>query len=204
MKILFCRHGESLENTKGREAKAVNDASLTKKGLEQTYSFIPVFKKYNVQKVYYSPKERAKKIAEIIDKKLKIPHEIVNDLTERNWGEWGHLSWEEVSKKLDKLSIKQRYEIVPPKGESWKQFEIRLIKSLKKIETEAEREGYKSIAIVTHRGSLRAMFPVLLKQNIKKHREFSTDVGSVSIIKKLEKSNYSLSILNYVPSKTKK
>lgn len=66
MKILFCRHGESSENVKGMKAKAVNDARLTKKGLKQTYSFIPIFKKYGVQKVYYPPKERAKKIVLLI------------------------------------------------------------------------------------------------------------------------------------------
>ena len=201
MKILFCRHGESSENARGREAKAVNDADLTKKGLKQTYAFIPTFRKYGVQKVYYSPKERAKRIGKAIDERLKIPHEVAKELTERNWGEWGKLSWEKVSKKLDKLSIKKRYEMAPPKGESWKQFERRLLNVVEKIEIEAEKEGYKVIAIVTHRGSLRAIFPVLLRKGIKKHQEYSTDVGSVSIVSKIKKLHYSLNVLNYIPKK---
>src|SRR3989344_276066 len=203
MKILFCRHGESLENARGRMAKVVNEARLTKKGLKQTYAFIPTFKKYGVQKVYYSPKERTKKIGKIIDEKMNIPHKVIPELTERNWGTWGNLSWHEVSKKLDKLSIKKRYEMIPPKGESWKQFEKRLLKTMEKIEAEAEKEGYKVVAIVTHRGSLRALFPILLKKSIKKHREYSTDVGSISVVNKIKNLHYSLSVLNVVPKKGK-
>jgi len=201
MKILFCRHGESVENAKGRIATAVNDAPLTKKGLKQTYAFIPIFKKYHVQKVYYSPKERAKKIGKIIDEKLNLPHELVPELTERDWGIWGNLSWHEVSKKLDKLSIKKRYEMAPPKGESWEKFEKRLLKTIKKIENEAEKEGYDVVAIITHRGGLRALFPILLKKSIKKHREYSTDVGSISIVNRIKNLHYSLSVLNVVPKK---
>ena len=201
MKILFCRHGESLENAKGRMATVINDAPLTKKGLKQTHAFIPIFREYGVKKVYYSPKERTKKIGKIIDEKLKIPHETVNGLTERNWGSWGHLPWHEVSERLSKLSIKKRYEMTPPGGESWKQFERRLLKAIQKIEVESKKEGYDTVAIVTHRGSLRAMFPVLLGESIKKHREYSTDVGSISVMNKKDKPHYSLSVLNVVPKR---
>ena len=199
MKILFIRHGESIENIRGKMASVVNDAPLTKEGLKQTYAFLPVLKKYGVQKVYYSPKERAKRIGEIIDKKLRIPHEAVSDLSERDWGTWGNKPWREVSKKLDKLSIKQRYEIVPPKGESWKQFEKRLLTAIKRIEAEAEEKGYNSVAIVTHKGSLRAIFPVLSKTNIREHKKFSTELGSISIVSKTDKAHYSLDMLNLVP-----
>lgn len=201
MKILFIRHGESTENAKGKNAIVVNNAPLTKKGLKQTYGFVSLFKKYNVQKVYYSPKERAKKIGEIIDKKLEIPHKTVSELSERNWGGWGNQPWKEVSKKLDKLSLEKRYKIIPPKGESWEQFEKRLLKALKEIETEAEKKNYKVIAIVTHRGCLRALFPILSKEGIKKHKDFSTEIGSMSIVSKLKKAHYSLDILNVIPKK---
>jgi broad specificity phosphatase PhoE len=198
MKILFCRHGESHENVKGNLAKVVNDSPLTKKGLKQTSAFLQLFRKYGVQKVYYSPKERAKAIGKIIDRELKIPHETVSGLSERNWGIWGNKPWEEVAKKLEKLSIKQRYKIVPPKGESWKSFEIRLFKALKKIEKEAKEKGYNSIAVVTHRGCLRAIFPILLKSGIEEHKRFSVEVGSVSVISK-DEERYVTEMFNHVP-----
>ncbi len=201
MKILFFRHGESTENAKGKLATVVNDAPLTKKGLKQTHSFIHNFKKYNVEKVYYSPKERAKKVSEIMDKKLKIPHKLVPTLSERDWGKWGNEPWKKVSKKLDKLTVKKRYEIIPPNGESWKQFEKRLLKALKEIELDAMKRNYKTIAIITHRGNLRAIFPVLLKTGIKKHKDFSTETGSLSILSKGDKNSYSLEILNFIPKK---
>lgn len=196
MELILCRHGESHGGIKENFAGVADDSPLTKKGLKQTFIFIKIFKKYGVQKVYYSPKERARKIAEIIDQKLKIPYQVIPELSERNWGKWGNEPWEIISKRLDKLSLEKRYKFTPPDGESWKHFEKRLLKAMRKIEAEAIRERYKTVAIVTHRGSLRALFYILLKANIKKLKKFSIEVGSCFILSKKSKSSYSLEILN--------
>ena len=199
LKLLLCRHGESYENVKGHLAKVINDARLTKKGTKQTRAFIPIFKKYHVEKIYYSPKKRTKGISLVINKTIKIPHESTLDLTERNWGAWGSHPWKKVSEKLDKLSIKRRYTIVPPRGESWKQFEKRLLKALEQIKNEAKKERYQTVAIITHRGCLRAILPVLNKVHIKKHKEFDTKLGSITVLSINKENKYEMEKFNHIP-----
>ncbi len=194
MKILFCRHGESIDNTKEDLCPVVNDSPLTLKGRKQELAFVDVFKKYGVEKTYYSPKQRTKGIGEILDKTLKIPHEVLEDLSERNWGDWGPQPWKEVRKKLDKLSIEERYTLVPPNGESWQQFEKRFFKALDKI----KGNDHRCVAIITHKGSLRAGLPILNKVNIDKHKEFNTDLGSITIFN-VNGDKYELEKFNYVP-----
>ncbi len=184
MRILFCRHGETIENVKGDFARVNNNSPLTKKGLKQTYSFLKLIKKYKVKKIYCSQKKKTKKIIDLMNKRIRIPAEIIPELKERNWGEWKDRSWREIQEKLDKLSIEKRYILVPPKGESWKDFEKRILNTLKKIEKEAIKKGHDCVAIVTYKSCLRALLPVLLKKNLENHEEFSMDEGTCSVIEK--------------------
>lgn len=196
--FLFCRHGESEDNTKGRLCPVVNDAPLTEKGKRQELAWIEIFRNKKVQKVYYSPRQRTKGIGPIVEKELEIFHEVLQDLEERKWGEWGHNPWEDVSEKLEKFSLTERYAFAPPRGESWMQFEERFLSAIDYIKQDMKENKYKTVAIVTHKGSLRAGLPVLCKAGKSKHKDFSMKLGSVTEIS-LTKDEYILESKNIVP-----
>ena len=196
--LLFCRHGESEDNTKGELCPVVNDAQLTEKGKRQELAYLEVFRGQGVKKVYYSPKQRTKGIGAIVERELKIPHETIQDLEERKWGDWGHLPWKQVSSKLDKLSLEERYLLVPPNGESWLEFERRFLGAIQHIRKEMVKHKYEVVAIITHKGSLRAGLPILTEQGKHKHEEFSMDLGSISVVS-YENGKYYLKEKNIAP-----
>jgi len=196
--FLFCRHGESKDNTKGDMCPVVNDSPLTEKGKRQELAFIDIFRERKVKKVYYSPKQRAKGIGPIVERELSISHETLQDLEERKWGTWGNLPWKKVSCKLEKLSLEKRYTIVPPKGESWLTFEERFLDAIEYIRKDMLKHKYDIVAIITHRGVLRAGLPILTEEGKSKHKEFSMELGSATIIS-YKDGKYHLKEKNIVP-----
>ncbi|MEK6964344.1 MAG: histidine phosphatase family protein [Nanoarchaeota archaeon] len=96
MKILFIRHGETTDNLKGSKSPVLSKADLTEKGVQQAHELAHILKQYKIQKIYSSPMFRTQHTAEIASKETNIPFEIINDLHERNWGDWGDKTWGEV------------------------------------------------------------------------------------------------------------
>ena len=74
------------------------------------------------------------------------------------------------------MSLEERYTYIPPEGESWQEFETRLIASLKRILN--ENQG-KTIVVVSHGGAIRASMPYLL--NVPKEESFKYDPANASI-----------------------
>ena len=142
--------------------------------------------------IYSSPLKRASETAEIINKILK--KEIVFDdaLKERGWGDWEGRDAAVEFLRLEKMDIRTRFNFMPPNGESWKEFEIRLIKSIEKI---IENNNDKRVLIVTHGGSIRALVPVIKKVPREQtlHHKFANT--SISIFK-LNKDDVEEELIN--------
>jgi len=66
MKIILCRHGESLNNVKKDLARTNDNSRLTFKGEKQAKKLALLLKKYKVEKIFFSPKHRCAATAEII------------------------------------------------------------------------------------------------------------------------------------------
>lgn len=179
MKIILCRHGESSNNVKKDLARANDNSRLTFKGEKQSKKLGAVLKKYKVKKIYFSPKYRCADTAKIICKNLRLPGQPMAEFKERGWGNWGFKTWREVSSQLDIFSLAKRYKFIPPGGESWQAMEKRLVKGLNKIIE--QQPG--SIAIITHRGCLRALLPVLKKVSRSRHYQYDVGLGSVVAIR---------------------
>jgi broad specificity phosphatase PhoE len=81
-------------------------------------------------------------------------------LNERSWGIYEGTAFEKVFQKLDKMDINTRFNYKPKGGESWKEFEKRLLVTIEEI---VERNEGKTVAIVTHGGTIRALIPILKK-----------------------------------------
>jgi broad specificity phosphatase PhoE len=76
------------------------------------------------------------------------------------------------------MSFYERYNFVPPRGESWKEAETRLIKTFNKLIS--ENEG-KTFILVTHGGAIRILMPILLGVEKEESYKYDPDNSSISI-----------------------
>lgn len=178
MIIILCRHGESFNNVKKDLARTNDNSRLTFKGEKQSKKLSSVLKKYKVAKIFFSSKHRCADTAKIICKTLRLPSQAMAEFKERDWGNWGFKTWSEVSNRLDTFSLDKRYKFTPPKGESWKSMEKRLIKGLNKI----LKQKQNVVAIITHRGCLRAILPVLKRVSRSQHYKYDVKLGGTVVI----------------------
>jgi len=191
MRLIFIRHGETKKNIKKLTHKTGDSTKLTKKGIRQIKECTPILKENKVEIIYYSPEKRAKESADIISKKIKI--KVLKDFKERNWGKWEGRPWEDIKSVLDKMSLKERYNFIPPKGESWKSMELRLKKALKLIIKGEE----KCICIITHMGSLRGLMPIINNEPKESSFKYEFENGSITIFD-FEKGKYKEILVNNV------
>ncbi len=189
MKIIFVRHGETKDNLKGINSPVLSTAELTENGINEVRQLAQKLKKYNFEKIYYSPMQRTKQTAQIIASEDNIQTKEIEELKERDWGDWGKQgkTWAQVLEIIKDYDIKKRYEFTPTNGESWKTMEKRLIRFVEKI----KKEYQKNVIIVTHTGCLRALLPVLKKDNITNHESYSVGTSTITVFC-TEKNEYDI------------
>lgn len=191
MKLILIRHGETDINIHDRIHTYHDDTPLNAKGIQQAHTLISVCIMHAVQAIFTSPVARANQTAEIIAQSLIIPLRKKEELQERNWGDFSGQSWSEVKKILDTMDIEQRYTYRPPNGETWHEMDQRLEKCM----TEIIYTTYTSIAVVTHKGVLRALVPLLLRESKKTSFHYDFDNGSASVFN-YENGKFTLEVLN--------
>ena len=177
-RLILIRHGETKTNTKGKIHKYSDTEELTQNGVNQIEKAVKAIEKENPKIIFCSQEKRARQSAQIVSKELNIPLKEISGLEERNWGNYAGLSFQEIKAKakMDNMSLDERYNFVPPNGESWKETEARLLNSLKKIISENEN---KTVILVTHGGSIRILMPHLL--GVGREESFKYDPCNASI-----------------------
>lgn len=179
-RLILIRHGETKTNTVGKIHKYSDTEELTQNGVSQIEKVAKAIEKENPKIIFCSQEKRAKQSAQIISSKLNVPSVEVSGLEERNWGDFAGLSFQEIKMKagMDNMSLDERYNFVPPNGESWKDIETRLSDSLNKIISENKD---KTVVLVTHGGSIRILMPHLLGVGREESFKYDPDNGSISI-----------------------
>jgi len=175
-KLVLIRHGETAKNVKGKLHNYDDPEILSNAGREQIGKTANRLKDFNPAMIYSSKEKRAIQSAEILSKELGVPSESVEGMQERNWGVFSGKPWSEVKAVLDPMTLDERYNYVPPQGESWKQFEKRLIDA---VELALKQNTGKTIVMVTHGGAIRALMPHLL--NVPKEESFKYDPANASV-----------------------
>ncbi|MCL1876463.1 histidine phosphatase family protein [Candidatus Saccharibacteria bacterium] len=155
MIIYLIRHGETTGDIEDRYGGDYDD-HLTARGRNQAEELADKLTSRGIQKLISSPKIRARETAEIVNKKLNLPVEIVEDLRERN--AYGILTG------LTKTEAKQRFphevrEVKSYKNtiagaENYDKFWTRIEKAIVKI----AKENFEVVAIISHGGPMRAVF----------------------------------------------
>ncbi len=179
-RLILIRHGETQTNVIGKIHKYFDTEELTQSGVKQIENTAKAIKKENVNLIFCSQEKRAIRSAQIVSNKLNVPFVKVSGLEERNWGDYAGLSFQEIKTKagMDNMNLDERYNFIPPNGESWKETETRLLKSLNKLIS--ENEG-KTIVLITHGGSIRILIPHLLGVGREESFKYDPDNASISI-----------------------
>lgn len=190
--IILIRHGETDTNKAGLLHTNIDECALNNLGVKQIRKTAKYLIKYKPEIIFTSDLNRSILSTKIISKINHCPYKTIKGLEERNWGKWSGKTWSEISDVVTKMSLHERYSFIPPSGESWKHFEIRLIKTIKEILNSVENV----IVIVTHGGVIRALMPYFL--DVQKEESFKYDPDNASItIFEYDKMGFKQIIYNY-------
>ncbi len=164
MKIFLIRHGESTSDVEGRYGGDYDD-HLTDKGKAQSRKLSIKISRRGIQKIFCSPKFRAKETADILSKSLDRPLEVIEDLRERNFygiftGMKKSVAMAKYPKEVEKI---KSYKNTIEGAEDYKDFKKRIINSFNKIVQGDEN----FVAVVTHGGPITCFFREILHKELK-------------------------------------
>jgi len=159
MKIYLIRHGQTTGDIEDRYGGDYND-NLTDLGKEQGEKLAQKLIGLGIEKIFCSPRVRAKEIAEIINKKLNCNIEVIDGLKERN--QYGILTG------MVKSDAKEKYpELVEAvkdfrntieKAENYNSFKKRIEDAMVNV----LNSSFNVIAVVSHGGPIKVIFREVL------------------------------------------
>jgi probable phosphoglycerate mutase len=137
--FVFARHAQSEFNEAFRIG-GFTDSPLSETGIQQAKDAAPILSNIQWSVVVTSTLQRTQETAfHAVPKQMILPFE---SLKERNWGD------------LEGCPIEQQlpYEVTPPNGESWQDFEHRVLGALNEI-----LNAYSWPLIIAHSGVYRVL-----------------------------------------------
>jgi broad specificity phosphatase PhoE len=162
MKIYLIRHGETTSDVENRFGGEYDDY-LTNKGIFQAEEMAYNLADSGIEKIYTSPKHRARQTAEILAKTFKCEVEVVDDLRESNrYGILTGMKKDEAREKFtDQVELTKDFYATIVGGESYQDFKGRILRAFAYVlEKSAD---YNVIAIVSHGGPMRVIVREVLK-----------------------------------------
>ena len=181
MNIYLVRHGETEKNTLGKYYGNL-DVGLNENGKMQCEHLREKLRNIEFNKVYTSEMKRAIETADIILKDRK--KSIVKDhrLNEMNMGEFegkDHKELEKLYPKEWKTWCEDWKECSPPKGESYKEFYLRV----KEFMEQVLKEEVENVLIVAHGGVIKSIYTYILGGDFDIFWKVSSRNGELSLIK---------------------
>ena len=182
MKLIIVRHGETEWNKEGK-LQGIVDIPISKVGIHQAMMIADRLKGAKIDAIYTSKLKRAIKTARIISNHhshIKIIQ--AKELNEMSWGKWEGMTMASVKKNYAKLYEKRekdKFRFKTPKGESPYLHQRRISRFIKKL---SKKEKNKSVLIVGHGGTNRAIISSLLNWSIKKTMKIRMHNASLTVI----------------------
>lgn len=151
MKMYLIRHGETTGDIEDRFGGDYDD-HLTENGLAQSQGLAHQLLDKGIEKIFVSPKFRARETVVEVEKFLQVPVEIVDDLRERNnYGVLTGLTKSEAKEKypvdFDKISKDKTYHNVAG-SESYDEITARV----KHVFEGLWKKDHEVFAVVSHGG----------------------------------------------------
>jgi alpha-ribazole phosphatase len=150
------RHGEPSEEARHRCYGSL-DVGLSETGRAQMAQVAEYLKAEPVDAIYTSPRSRALESARILGAVSSCPIEVVEALSEIDFGDFEGLAYDEIAVRYPHLYrqwMETPTEIQFPDGESFTAMRVRVLRAFDTIER--EREG-QTVAIVSHGGVNRIL-----------------------------------------------
>jgi len=141
-------------------------------------------------KLYSSPSQRCKKLAEFLTKDSKAEPEYSDLLMELNFGSWEGKLWSEIPETASAYWMKDFVNEKTPNGESYLDLSERISTFL---QIPLESHAHSRIGIVAHAGPIRTILCKLLAIPLERGFYFDVDYGSISkiLIEKNEHDSFS-------------
>lgn len=174
MKIFICRHGETTGDIEDRYGGDYDD-HLTDHGKKEAQELAQKLVGKNIEKIFCSPKIRAQETASIVNQKLNLTIEIVNDFRERNqYGILTGMVKSEAKQKFPELAENlKNYQNTIEGAESYEDFDKRIYAALEQI----SEKDFSTVAIISHGGPIKAIM-----RRIEFHEDFKiADCGYIEI-----------------------
>ena len=176
MKHLFLiRHGRQC-------SKRCNvDVSLDGTGRKQAELLGGRLRSYGIEKLYSSELVRARETAQIVQKIISVPHEILPDIQEIDFGGFTGKTDEEIRTQYAEFCaqrfLHQDDLSYPEGGECGADVAARAMPQLQKLCRQKENR----IAIVTHGGVIRSVCASIIQTEQKHKLKFAVDMENTSI-----------------------
>lgn len=166
MKIYLIRHSESIDDIEDCYG-GIADFDLSENGIKKVEQY--EIENLGIEKIYTSPYKRAYQTAKILNKKLNVDLEIIDNIRECN--SYGILSG--VNKEKAKKIFSYVFDMPKYKntgyylgtsflgGEEINEFDKRVEEGITKIISKSKE--LNTIAIVTHGGVYRSIYKNILK-----------------------------------------
>lgn len=177
MKIIFVRHGETVDN-RDKIVQGQRPGALSKLGTEQAVEVAELLRNEHIDAIYSSDLTRAADTAKEIAKyHPNAPLSLVTELRERSYGDWEGKTRDEVGwEKLEKERWALGYR--PGGGETLEE----VYKRLKKLVTEAlGKHKNDTVLFVGHAASGRVLFALLEGKGAEAAEKATTHIGNVTI-----------------------
>ena len=179
--LILVRHGETQYNEKGCYC-GWEDSPLTDKGLEDVQQILKQLEGEELDLIISSDLNRTIKTANMINEFHKTERLIDKDLREINFGVWEGLNYEEISSQYP-LECENWHrdwiEYRIPQGESLRQMYERVTNS---IDIHIQSNPNKSILVVSHGGSTRAILAHLIGRGIEDYWKYKINHGGITKI----------------------
>lgn len=198
MKLIFVRHGQTVENAAGI-IQGQLDTELTDLGREQAAKLAERLKEMSFDCVYSSDLKRAKHTADAIVKyHPDVPFTCTRDARERNWGDMQAKKRSEVRAKWDELVKKHGNDpaLAPPGGESFVDLYKRADRFVHKL---LKKHRGQTVLLVAHGLFNKALICAIMEKEpaylIDMERHGNT---SVNIIEFFEGRDHKIHLLNCI------
>jgi alpha-ribazole phosphatase len=158
--LLFIRHAET--DMAGTFC-GHSDPELNPRGHVQLGELIDRLRMEEIDVVYTSDLRRAHTTGMAIAEAFDVDCRVRSALREINFGRWEGITWKEIEQRNDAYArrwIAEYPHLPAPDGESFHDFERRVLNEVKLLSLEAEAADY-CIAVVTHAGVLRTVLCAL-------------------------------------------
>ena len=180
VRFIIVRHGVTNFNKLGKY-QGQYDTALQPKGIEQAEATAKATAaRYKLDAVYSSDLSRAIRTAEPFAKQFGLEVQTDPAFRELDVGEWTHQLASDIEKKYPELMVSYKNSLGEfrfPGGESFEDAASRSSSALERI---AKAHDGKTVLIVSHGGTIRAMICSLLGYPIKELSRVSP-VGNASV-----------------------